>query len=370
VSRPRILVVGPLPPPLGGVGVMNDLLAHSSLARDFDLHTLDTSKKRVRAAADTATWRSPVFFARNVWAMVVMLVRIRPAAVYVHATSGYAFLRDWVVMMKARALGARVVCHYHGTHQSAFPYADTPLGRWRSRVMMRAAHRVIVLGETYRAHLAQVWRRDDIAVMPNLVNASLYRVPAVRPTWLPPDERAVLFVGRLSRPKGVWDLLEAIPSVLAAQPRTRFVFVGVADSAADESALRAQAAALGVADHVTFLGAIDGAPKVQAYLASSVFVLPSWIEGFPLVIPEAMAAGLPLVVTRVGVVSDYVHDGEDGHVVEPHDPASLARAIVALLSDAARCARIADRLRRRAVEEFDVEVGAAIARDVLRSVLA
>jgi glycosyltransferase involved in cell wall biosynthesis len=97
--------------------------------------------------------------------------------------------------------------------------------------------------------------------------------------------------------------------------------------------------------------------------------VPSWTEAFPLVIPEAMAAGLPVIATAVGAIPDFVTDGEDGFLVPVKDPATLAARIVRLLEDEPLRRRMSERVRARAPQEFAIEVGCAKVAEVLRTVL-
>jgi glycosyltransferase involved in cell wall biosynthesis/asparagine synthetase B (glutamine-hydrolysing) len=367
--RPRLLVVGPLPPPMGGVQIANQLLILSSLADDADIHVVDTSKKALRWAVESTSWRAPFDFARHATRLTWRILRLRPDVVYVHAASGYSFLRDWALMCVARACGRRVVCHYHGTVHTRFPSAETPWGRRIGRLLMRAAHRIIVLGPTYRREFGAAWRRSDLHVVPNLADVSLFRGVAydIPPPWLHAGEKRVLFVGRLSAPKGIWDLFDAMPAVIAQHPDVRFLLLGVAEDEARELPLRTHVAEHGLGDHVTFLGSLQGATKVLVYTSASVVVLPSWTEAFPLVIPEAYAAGVPVVVTAVGAIPDYVTNGEDGCLVPPHDARALADRINRLLADEATRARMSAHVRARAAREFDVETGAARVREVIRT---
>jgi hypothetical protein len=176
-------------------------------------------------------------------------------------------------------------------------------------------------------------------------------------------------MGRLSRPKGIWDLIDAMPAVLARHPDARFLLCGVAENEAQEPVLRAAVAERGLAGRVSFLGSLDGGEKALAYACSSVLVSPSWTEAFPLVIPEAMAAGLPMVLTAVGAIPDLVRDGEDGFLVPPRDPAILADRINLLLGNETLRARMAAHVRERAPREFDIEVGAAHVRGVIDGLL-
>ena len=104
-DRPRVLVVGRLPPPLGGVQLLIDMLLRSSLARDHELHVVNTSKGVLRWAVETPTWRTVPYFIRDLFALTAALARVRPDVVIVHAAPSPSILRDWIFMLVARRRG-------------------------------------------------------------------------------------------------------------------------------------------------------------------------------------------------------------------------------------------------------------------------
>jgi len=367
----RLLVIGPLGPPLGGIQGIMDMQVHSSLAREFELHVVDTSKGRLRWAVENPTLRTPLYFVRDFSRLVRTLLRVRPDAALVHTAAGLSFLRDWVFMVTARLAGAKVICHYHGTLHTRFPSCETRIGRAIGRLLMSAAQCVIVLGPTYQREMGKAWRRDDLAWAPNMADIALFRDISVDTPvpWLARGDRAVLFVGRLSAPKGIYDLFDAIPRVIERHPRARFVLVGVTESDAMEPVIRAEAERRGIAPRIAFLGSLEGRNKAAAFVRSQMIVVPSWTEAFPLVIPEAMAAGLPVIATAVGAIPDFVKDGEDGFLVTPKVSSALADRICRLLGDEGLRRRISERVRARAPREFAIEVGCGKVSEVIRDVL-
>lgn len=143
------------------------------------------------------------------------------------------------------------------------------------------------------------------------------------------DERPLVgFVGRLSRGKGVSDLLRAVRMLLAEGLDFHTLIVG---SGEREEALKAEVRDLGLGDSVTFTGNRDDTPLI--YAALDVFVLPSMKEAFPLVVLEAMAAGAPIVATTVGDVPRMIEHDVSGLLTGPGDAASLGLAVRTLLLD-------------------------------------
>lgn len=161
-----------------------------------------------------------------------------------------------------------------------------------------------------------------------------------------PDEAAVLFVGRTEKVKNLDVLLAAWPSVVRRSPSARLL---VAGDGAERAALQERAAAMAT---VRFLGARDDAAEL--YAAADLFVLPSHREGVSNALLEAMATGLPVVVSRAGGNPTVVGEGRAGVLLEADDAGAWAEAIASLLADPDRRRRLGEAARRRVTERFSI----------------
>ncbi|MDF0490935.1 glycosyltransferase family 4 protein [Sphingomonas sp. H39-1-10] len=144
----------------------------------------------------------------------------------------------------------------------------------------------------------------------------------------------ILVVSRLSsgeREKYVDKVIEAMPKVLASVPEAVLTIVGKGEL---RSELQVLAMALGVAERVRFLGAVDDATLARAYDAAAVFVLPSSKEGFGIVFLEAWSYGVPVIGSSFGGAGEVITDGEDGYSLDTTEVPLLANRIIALLADA------------------------------------
>ena len=133
-------------------------------------------------------------------------------------------------------------------------------------------------------------------------------------------------VGRMVESKGFDVLLRAIPRVIEEAPGTKFVLVG---DGPERERLEAMAAGMGLRQHLVFTGVRGDMPGV--YRSLSQFVLPSFNEGMPMSVLEAMAASVPVVATRVGALPELIGDAQAGMLVNPGEPGELAGAILQLL---------------------------------------
>jgi glycosyltransferase involved in cell wall biosynthesis len=142
----------------------------------------------------------------------------------------------------------------------------------------------------------------------------------------------LLHIGRLSSEKGVADLLEAVR--ILKNKHGPWCQLTVAGSGPEENRLKEYVKALGIDENVRFVGYVkEDAELVRLYQNSDVFILPSYTEGVPKVILEAMANGLPVVSTAVGGIPEIVQDGVNGLLVPPRDPEGIYAAIHRLLKD-------------------------------------
>lgn len=149
--------------------------------------------------------------------------------------------------------------------------------------------------------------------------------------------------------KGHGDLLRALAPVRDRLPTWRMLCVGQGDS----GALTAECMRLGLSGHVIWLGGRHDVPELLG--ACDIGVLASHEEGFSNAVLESMAAGLPMIATRVGGNPDAVIDGETGILVPPHDPLALGEAIVHLAADRDLARRMGDAARDRVAHRFSLE---------------
>lgn len=175
--------------------------------------------------------------------------------------------------------------------------------------------------------------------------------------------KRLVFVGRLDPVKGAPLLIEAFARVLPAHPEARLTIVGDGSSRAGAEAL---ARDLGIAASVTFTG-FRSQPEVARILEEAdLLVLPSFAEGVPVVLMEAMASHIPVIASRVAGVQELVEDGVTGFTVPPGDVATLAERIGRILSDP-EAARAMGAAGRQVVErEFDIARESAWLAEILR----
>ncbi|WP_162562487.1 glycosyltransferase family 4 protein [Salinigranum rubrum] len=214
------------------------------------------------------------------------------------------------------------------------------------RIMIRRSDRIIAVSEAvaeYSYSLGGVPERTN--VIPNGVDTERFHPNPERT-----GSNSILFVGRLVQNKGPQTLIDAMPMVLRSVPDADLKIVGTGPM---ENTLKARTEELGIQESVRFVGYVQSV--AEAMRSADVFCRPSLSEGMPLTVLEAMASGLPAVVTPVAGVPEIVTHGETGVLVPPKNPAELSEAIVDLLSDDGSRKRIAESAREYVVREHSWE---------------
>jgi glycosyltransferase involved in cell wall biosynthesis len=291
----------------------------------------------------------------GVWAQAVLLARLlrelslwRPALVHLHTCSDLTFWRSALDLLLARLFLRRVVLHVHGGRFVRFLEGLGAGLRAVARFVLHSSDRVVVLGEEWERALRPWCRPDRVVVVPNGV-----RVPTPAPLRDLPAPR-VLCVAALHPDKGQRDLLRALARS-EVPPEATVTFLGDEAAPGEREELSALARTLMLEGRVSAPGVARGA-SLDRYLAQAeVFCLPSYYEGLPMAVLEAMAAGLPVVVSRVGSIPDVVRDGLDGYLFEPGDVPVLAERLSRLLRDPERARAMGAAARARVAERFSLE---------------
>lgn len=200
-----------------------------------------------------------------------------------------------------------------------------------------------------------------VAMVANGVDSARFDGPRRGFDELPAGARVVGMVGRLIREKGPYCLLDAARRVLDRVPDAYFVFVG---DGPERDALLQRAAELGVAGRVRMAGVRGDMPGVYASL--EVFTLPSFSEGMPMTVLEAMAAGVPVVATRVGAIPELLQPFGAPFLCAPGDAEGLAAALSRALLDPEEARRVAALARARQRQEYSSEAMARRYLDVYR----
>ncbi|MBI1797687.1 MAG: glycosyltransferase family 4 protein [Candidatus Eisenbacteria bacterium] len=342
-------MIGPLPPPIGGVESYMQALLESSAFGDFELTHCDTTKGRPKSTQGRFDPGNFVWAARHIARVREAVARTRPDVVYLPVAGTWAgFLRDMALARVARSRGAKLVGHVHGS-DFHLVLARGGLDRAIVRAGLAQFDRILVLGERWREIVTGFGVRAAVDVVPSTFRREVFeRAAALREAPAPAraDGRMrVLFVGQVGRRKGTFDLLEALPRVRDAGADLNVTCVGPEELTGEWDALMALRDRLGVGAMTEFTGQLQGDALYARYRDADAFVLPSYTEGLPVVLFEAGLFGLPAITTPVGSIPDLIVDGRNGLLVPPGDRDRLVAALVRLARDRDERERMGRQLR-------------------------
>ena len=240
----------------------------------------------------------------------------------------------------ARTFGRRtiLIVESHGDFEWAPAAGDgvRPPGIYL-RLLRRAARSGLHHADLLRAVSISTRRQLEasapgkpIVVFPAWIDAEVFedsrREEPLQNCW------DLLFAGVFAPVKGLEVLLNAFARVVGPYPRVRLMIVGRPVSERYLRQLRQRAQDLGLADRVIFQGEVPASDLAILMGRARGLILPSYSEGYPRVLIEAMLRGTPVIASRVGGIPEIVHDGEDGYLVPPGDPQLLADAMAKLCS--------------------------------------
>lgn len=334
MPRIRLLVLGPLPPPAGGVETVTCAVLGSDAFTGMDVQHCDTTKKRSKDTqgkfdVGNLMW-AVVHFARLTGAMI----RFRPHAVYMPLTATWSgFWRDAVLAWIAKRGGARIVGHVHGSWLDRILAPRGVTGRL-VRFCLAQFDALLMLGEYWRQMISDYGYRGKIFVVPSTFERSVLEASHHFHRNYDVAESRGLFVGQLGRNKGVLDLLHALARIKAEGKTPRFTLVGGPQFAGDWDEILRLREALGLTDLVEMTGILLGDALYERYRRADYFVLPSYFEGLPVVLFEAGCFGLPVITTPVGSVPELIQHDVNGLLISPGDVGALHAAIERLRNDA------------------------------------
>ncbi len=343
----RILIIGPTPPPFHGVAVAIRLLLDSTIADRFSISHLDLADRRGIQHVNKPDLHDAILFTRQWIKLVRMLIRICPAVSYlVLSQSTIGFIRDSLLIWPAYLRGSHIVLHLHGGNFQEWFLGRSWLMKIYVKAVLRCVTRAIVLGESLKPQFEGLIDDKRIAVVSNGIDWSSANVSQNIPRS--GSRFRLLHLSTLSHLKGALVFLQAVPFVVHHRKDVEFVFAGPWSHVEDEQWAKNFICQQKLETWVSFTGQVDGTQKKALFDSADIFVFPGvQQEGQPLVVLEAMAAGLPVIFTNRGCLRDTVPDGEAGLEVPVGDPRQLADRILWLLDHPEDMKKMGARARKR-----------------------
>ena len=330
----RVLMVGPDRSVHGGIsGIVNNYY-EAGLDKKIDLCYIGTMVEGSRLRKLLKAAEAYFLFLTKLHAYEI---------VHVNVASDSSYYRKSLFIKAAKRARKKIVIHQHGGDFEGFYTKElSKKGRAKVRKVLDMGDAFLVLAPAWKDFFGELTEKDRIIVFPNSIE-----IPAL--TEKNYGAHKILFLGRLCKEKGIGELLHVMPKLKEKYPDIHLYLGGIWE----EQGLKKQADEL--ADCVTFLSWVTGEEKKKYLKECDVFVLPSYFEGQPVSILEAMAYSCAIAASDVGGIPHMIIEGKTGILVTPKDEKSLEEGLIRILSDEAFARELGENARSKVTGEFSID---------------
>ncbi len=338
----KVLLVGPVSPPFGGIATYVEQLSTSQI-ENIEFSIFNTSFPKWVAPLDREGKRSyfsifeggvisglnkVIFVISSYFRFFFVIVCRKPDIVQIFPASYWAYWRNWLYLLQAKLLGKKTIFHV----LNAIDVFYEEVGKTQRRMIKNSLSLpdyVLVQSPQLQSYVEKL---TDTKVKGILNGIHLDDIPQaqVRKTTLTDAHDFVgSTIGNLSKNKGTYLILDALRILKSEGIQVNWIFIGRGDiknfsELAKDNEIEQQ---------VVFTGPVSEETKWKYLLASDFYCLPSYAEGQPISIIEAMAIGLPIISTTIGSIPEIVCDNENGYLINVGDSLALSEAIKKIVND-------------------------------------
>ncbi len=350
----KVLFIASFPPPYHGVNMDNSALLNHWKSSNYKLIPFDISyKNKDPGTIGQFNLRNTVVAIKNIFGLTshlrfnndyeIVLINI--------AQNSLGFLRDCsLIFVTIISSNARIICRFPGGDFLSF-FRKTISIRPLVRFVLKKIDMIITEGEIVNEQFTTIdksikVRSAHIGISPNNSSDKISDKP---------NFRVLYMIGVHRKEKGFWDVLKSIPYVLLKNQKVKFDFVGeISELWISSKDIKKFLLQHNVGTSIVFHGVKYGDQKEELFRRSSVMILPSYSEGFPTSILEAMSFSLPIIASRVGVIPEVIRDGKNGYLTKPGDWQRLGDLIVQLSENEQLAREIGETNRKKFLTNYTV----------------
>jgi glycosyltransferase involved in cell wall biosynthesis len=332
----KILMVGPFPPTVGGITTYINTIIGSHLQNKYSFIPFTISRPTIGIAKNSDGYsviydigiiimiKSLMTTMYHIIKFPFVLLVYNPNIIHIHTTDYWQFWESSFYVFISWSFRKKIILHIHATSFNDF-YDVGNKTKYYINKILSFIDLLILLSKEQKRFFKKIINENKILEMPNFVDSNVY-YPNNR-SFDTDDVIKILFIGgEEAKRKGIYDIVKSMPHVISQINKVTFIFIGRfnADRIIDIIGKHK------LDSHVDFRGYVKDEEKRTILKNADIFLLPSYAEGLPIAILEAMSSGLPIITTKVGSIPEVIQNGENGYLINPGDYMALADKIVLL----------------------------------------
>jgi len=345
-SKKQILFIGPLPPPLGGVAIINESFQKLNY-NDYEIISFNTSRGNEKEDLYN------VNILKKAWPQLIIIKKffffVKNNEFFIanlFVTSGLGFLREIFFILILKFFKKNFIIHFHSKKKGEFFLKKNKIQILA--FFLNMADKIIVLSNDHYQYFIQFFKKEKMTIIENFVDYDLYDCDIIN------KKEEFLYIGRLSEKKGFFDLLECVSILKERKYLIKFNIVGLAENEMEERKINDFIMNKNIGDMFRFYGLKFGKEKYDLFKKCKYFVFPSHFENSPVVLKEAIASKMAIVVSDIEANRNVLDMVENHIYFEVKNPIDMATKIIMMLNDDERTLRLM--LNSEKTKIFDSEI--------------
>jgi glycosyltransferase involved in cell wall biosynthesis len=338
--------------PWGGISIRYSDLLNSTLPEKVEL-TFFESSPNIKSFSNTGSCNiRNIFYALSVYAaFITILIKTKPDIVHIATAQGWSFTKNSILILISKLFTPKIIIAPHCSVKIFIPKSQLSK-KWMKFILGKCDGLLALSNEWYS--ITKIAPNISLIVLLNSINLSKYLSIGHGGK----DEKVqIIFLGHIGKEKGIYDLLDAMKEIIdKGIHNLELSIYGESLRPGDMELANNRIMELGIEDWVFIKNPVFDQEKIEVYKQADIFVLPSYHEGMPISIIEAMAAGLPIVATNVGGIPDLVENNHNGIIVDVNSPMQLSNAMIKLINDPNLRCSFGIEGRKRAIESHDINI--------------
>lgn len=329
----------------GGIAAVISGYYGSELEQKYDITYVESYKDGGKLTKLMKSIKGYIFFAKN-------LIVNTPDLVHIHSSFGASFYRKIPFIAMAHVAGIPIINHIHGADFDEFYVNASERKKRLIKKIYEKCKILIALSTEWKERLSQIVDKDKIVIIENysVLQKNAYEMRKKK------DLSAnVLFLGELGKRKGCYDIPYVVKNVVKKIPTAMFYLCGKG-TYEDEKNIKKLCVEQNINTHVVFPGWVRDEEKDYMLKNADVFFLPSYNEGMPMSILDAMGYGMPIVSTNVGGISKIVINGKNGYCCEPGDIEDFSEKLIEILTDENVCKKYGSKSYDIINDKYSLEI--------------